>query len=114
MNAIYGQLAYRLGGKAFKFKPYLRAETVDVDDDDPLLGGLGLDYDGVTAGVRWDFSNYAALKAEVRREEFDNSGSRNGFWLQLAFVFDGSNTGGFVSQADRMRTQVPYGIGGGL
>ncbi|MCZ6828914.1 MAG: hypothetical protein O7F73_04900 [Gammaproteobacteria bacterium] len=91
VNSIYGQVAYRLPGKANKFKPYFRAEHLDVDDDDPLLGALGLDYKGYTAGTRWDFSSYVVLKAEVRREEFDNSGYRNSFWLQLAFVFDATS-----------------------
>ena len=80
-------MAYRLSGSAGKFKPYVRLERLDVDDDDPLLGALGLDYRGVIAGTRWDFSPFAVLKAEVRHEEFNNNNGRNSFWLQLAFVF---------------------------
>jgi hypothetical protein len=87
-SGIYGQVAYRLNGKAQNFKPYLRAEHLDAEDDDPLLGDLGLDYDGVTVGVRWDFSPFAALKAEVRNEEFDDDNDETSIWLQLAFVFD--------------------------
>ena len=86
-SSIYGQVAYRLSGSAGKFKPYVRLERLDVDDDDPLLGALGLDYRGVIAGTRWDFSPFAVLKAEVRHEEFNNNNGRNSFWLQLAFVF---------------------------
>ncbi len=91
VNSIYGQLAYRLSGSAHPFKPYVRVERLDVDNDDPLLGTLGLDYKGIVAGTRWDFSSNAVLRAEVRREEFDNASSRNGVWLQLAFVFDATS-----------------------
>ncbi len=86
-DSIYAQLGYRLRGRAAAFKPYIRAERLDVDDDDPLLGALDLDYEGVTLGVRWDFSNFATLKAEVRREQFGGQDTRSSFWLQLAFVF---------------------------
>jgi len=91
VNSFYGQVAYRLSGDYYNFKPYLRAERLDVDDADPLLGSLGLDYKGVTVGTKWDYSPSVAFKAEVRREEFNNSGSLNSFWLQLTFVFGGSN-----------------------
>ncbi|TDJ26037.1 MAG: hypothetical protein E2O54_05370 [Gammaproteobacteria bacterium] len=87
-SSIYGQIAYRLSGGAANFKPYLRAEHLDVEDDDPLLSPLVDSYDGVTVGIRWDFSPYASLKAEVRNEEFDNADDETSFWLQLAFVFD--------------------------
>ena len=87
-SSIYGQLAYRLWGRAANFKPYLRVEHLDVEDDDPLLSSLVDSYDGVTAGLRWDFSPYAAIKAEVRNEEFDNADDETSFWLQVAFVFD--------------------------
>lgn len=87
-NSIYAQFAYRLWGKAQNFKPYIRGEYLDVDDDDALLGYRGLDYQGITGGVRWDFSRYAALKAEVRSEEFDNQSRETSVWLQLSFVFD--------------------------
>jgi len=87
-NSVYAQVAYRLGGKAQHFKPYIRGEYLDVSDDDALLGYRGLDYQGVISGVRWDFSRYAALKAEVRREEFDSQAPETSFWLQLSFVFD--------------------------
>jgi len=91
VNSAYAQLAYRLSGRAYPFKPYLRVERLDVDDEDPMLGDLNLGYKGVTAGTRWDFSSHAVLKAEVRREKSDTLSTRNSFWLQLAFVFDASS-----------------------
>lgn len=111
VHALYGQFAYRLRGKARKFKPYLRAERIDVDDSDPLVGDLGLDYEGFTIGTRWDFSSYAAFKAEFRREEFDNSGARNAFWLQLTFVFDATNRGQTyaANNIDPTNPALPFG-----
>jgi hypothetical protein len=85
-TAWYAQFAYRLGGAYRDWKPYLRIERTDVDDSDPLLGELGLDYRGGILGVRWDFNQYAALKAEYRNEEFNHMGRENNFRLQVAVV----------------------------
>jgi len=86
VDAWYAQVAYRLPGKRSQWKPYARIEHTRVDDSDPLLGAEGLDYDGGVLGVRWDFNDYAALKAEYRNEEFDNLGRENNFRLQVSFV----------------------------
>lgn len=94
VSGFYAQFAYRLGGNAIAFKPYLRIETLDVDASDPLLGFIEPDYDGVIGGLRWDFSRYGALKAEVRNEEFDDAGKQTSIWLQLAVVLDGSQPSG--------------------
>lgn len=91
----YGQFAYRLTGSASAFKPYVRIEYVDADNDDPLLGTLGLDHEGILAGVRWDFGSSAALKAEIRNEEFNNMGTDKSIWLQLAFVLDNSQSSSY-------------------
>ncbi len=107
VSSIYGQVAYRLTGSADKFKPYIRAERLDVDDDDPLLGMLDLDYEGLIAGTRWDFSPSAVLKVEVRHEKFGNTGTRNSFWLQLAFVFNASSgTRPYGARAPEYRVAV--------
>lgn len=104
LHSIYAQFGYRLPGGASDFKPYLRAERLDVDDDDPLLGARGLDYNGLTTGIRWDFSTFAALKAEFRREQFDKENYANSFWLQLCFAFDAGHSAAlrFLSHPDRM------------
>lgn len=93
VRGIYGQLSWRLSGNAAHFKPYMRIESLSVDDSNPLLAGAEPDYDGLTAGVRWDFSQYAALKGEFRSEEFDHSGRESSVWLQLALVVDGVSRG---------------------
>jgi hypothetical protein len=86
VDAWYLQFAYRLKGKNRNWKPYVRIESTKVDDTDPLLGALGLNYDAGILGVRWDFNPYAALKGEYRNEEFDNSGRENNFRVQVSFV----------------------------
>ena len=86
VDAWYVQFAYRLAAQKRQWKPYLRYESTDVDDSDPLLGDQGLDYEGAIVGIRWDFSPYAALKGEYRNEEFDNLGRENNFRLQVSFV----------------------------
>jgi hypothetical protein len=86
VNAWYAQFAYRLPGNRLEWKPYARVERTEVDNSDPLLGAEALDYEGEILGVRWDFSPYAALKAEYRNEEFNNGGRENNFRLQISLV----------------------------
>lgn len=85
-TAWYAQIAWRLKGDKRAFKPYVRIENTDVDDTDPLLGDQMLDYEAGIAGLRWDFTTFAALKAEYRSEEFNNAGRENNFRLQVSFV----------------------------
>jgi hypothetical protein len=86
VDAWYAQFAYRLPGNKTDWKPYARAERTKVDNFDPLLGAEGLDYEGGILGIRWDFSPYAALKAEYRNEEFNNAGRENSFRVQISLV----------------------------
>ena len=88
-DAFYVQVAYRLPARMQQFKPYVRVEEVDVGDNDPLLGGLGLDYEAVIAGVRFDFSPSAALKFEYHSEKFDNGGREDNFIIQLSMLIGG-------------------------
>ena len=86
VDAWYAQFAYRLKGKHDQWKPYVRLEHQEIDDTDPLLSGEGLNHEAGILGVRWDFTPYAALKAEYRNEEFNNGGRENNFRVQLSFV----------------------------
>jgi len=86
VDAWYLQIGYRLPDSYSQWKPYARLEKTEVDSSDPLLGAEGLDYEAGVVGVRWDFNPYAALKAEYRNEEYDNSGRENSFALQVSFV----------------------------
>jgi hypothetical protein len=86
VDAWYAQFGYRLNGKAAHWKPYARLEKTEVDDSDPLLGDQGLNYEAAVLGVRWDFNAYAALRAEYRNEDFNNTGREDNFRLQVSFV----------------------------
>lgn len=88
-DAFYVQAAYRLSGRFQNLKPYVRIEEVDVGSSDPLLSGLGLDYEAVVVGIRYDFTPFAALKFEFHREEFDNRGKEDNFFLQLSMLVGG-------------------------
>lgn len=97
-DGFYVHAAYRLGGKWQNFKPYARAEQVDVENADPLLSGRGLDYDGIIAGLRYELTPFAALKFEYRNEEFANAGRENNFQVQLSFAIVGHrDVGGSAS-----------------
>jgi hypothetical protein len=86
-HAFYVQTAYRLPDPARLWKPYVRYEHIDIPSDDQVFAGLPL-LDGVTAGVRYDVSTYAALKGEMRsRHRGDVRGTENGVFFQVCFTF---------------------------
>jgi len=85
----YAQVGYRLPIQT-PLTPYARLEKVDIGNEDPLLDGLGLDYEAIVLGVRYDVAPTVALKGEYRREEFDDNGKQdNNFQIQLSFVVGG-------------------------
>ncbi|MES2357328.1 MAG: hypothetical protein V4529_03195 [Gemmatimonadota bacterium] len=85
-HAGYAQLAYRLTGAAHQWKPYIRAERTDIAAGDVVFAPLALGYDGGIAGVRYDFTSFAALKAEYRRERFETHDWSNGAYVQASFT----------------------------
>ena len=89
-DAYYVQVGYRLPGSARAFKPYVRAEQILIPEADLLLAPLGLEYEGVVAGVRYDFAPLAALKAEYRREQFGSLERFNSLYLQASFAVTGA------------------------
>jgi len=93
-DAYYVQVAYRLPGRGSPFKPYVRFEEVDVPDDDPLFAPFDLDYEGVVAGLRIDFTTLAALKVEYRSEEFETNERFGSLYVQASLAF--GQTGGTV------------------
>lgn len=84
-DAYYAQVAWR-PGPAPMLQPYVRFERIDVPAGDPLFADLGLDYEGLIGGVRWDFVDFAALKAELRSEAFDGADRLISLVLNAAFV----------------------------
>ena len=85
-DAGYVQLAYRLTGAAHEFKPYVRAERTAISATDVVFAPLALGYEGGIGGIRYDFSQFAALKAEYRREKFQGNTWSNGAYVQASFT----------------------------
>jgi hypothetical protein len=85
--AYYVQTAYRLPGRARLWKPYYRFEHIDIDSKDAVFAGVP-ELDGSTFGVRFDISNYAAIKSEGRtRKRASDQPRANGWFVQIAFTF---------------------------
>ncbi len=84
--AYYVHVGYRLPEAARDFMPYARYEKMDIDPDDPVFTGLLVDYEAFVAGVRFDFSELAALKAEYRSEEVGVGGRTDAYFVQASFA----------------------------
>ncbi|MBI1750048.1 MAG: hypothetical protein HY234_10695 [Acidobacteria bacterium] len=85
-HAFYVQLAYRLPFTEKRWKPYYRFEYINRPTTEPVLGITGLL--GSTAGMRYDISDYAALKAEYRNTKRGPGQPHiNGLFLQTSFTF---------------------------
>lgn len=85
-HGMYGQLGYRLPGRADRWKPYLRYERIDADEGDPLLAPLRLGYEGAILGIRYDPAPMAALKLEYRQESVEGEARSNALAAQLSFT----------------------------
>ncbi len=88
-TGYYVQIGYRLPGQAHAFKPYLRLERVDVAANDPLLARADVEYAGAIVGLRLDFTDFAALKAEYRNDRVGLNERMNSLWLQVSFAVSG-------------------------
>jgi hypothetical protein len=85
-TATYLHAGVKLGGDARRVTPYLRWERTEVDEDDMVFGGDPTDYEAILGGVRWDFSDLAALKVELRSEEFGGADRVASFFIQGSFA----------------------------
>lgn len=85
--AYYVHLGYRLPGAGRAWTPYARYENTDVGAGDIVFGGgvLG-DYEAVVAGIRYDFDDFAALRAEYRGEKFDGGSNVDSYFVQASFA----------------------------
>ena len=81
----YAQCAYAIN----KFKPYYRYDYINYDSKDPFYGESEFDFldaNTHTVGLRYDLSQFNALKCEVSRGVFDDEDA-NIIRLQTAFAF---------------------------
>jgi hypothetical protein len=91
-QAFYVQLGYRLPFQDSKWKPYYRFEYIHRPANEPVWDFTGVpvvsDLVGSTLGLRYDITNYAALKGEYRNDRAGTNQPRvNGLFLQTAFTF---------------------------
>lgn len=85
-QAFYVQLAYRLPFAEKRWKPYYRFDYINRPSTEPVLGIT--DFMSSTVGIRWDISNYAAVKSEYRNTKKGLGQPHiNGFFLQTSFTF---------------------------
>jgi hypothetical protein len=84
--SYYVHLGYRLPNDLQAFTPYARYENMDIDEADVVFGGLVPDYEAVIAGVRFDFSDLAALKAEYRNESVAGGDRMDAWFVQASFA----------------------------
>ena len=86
-HAYYVQAAYRLPQFKRLWKPYFRFEHIGIDDADVMFATVPR-LDGATLGVRYDISQYAAVKGEYRTWTRGEDTARNhGGFLQVCFTF---------------------------
>ena len=90
-QAWYAQIAYRLPWLQAKWKPYYRFEYIHIPITDPVFNPATNPVPslaGSIAGVRYDFSPYAALKMEYRdSRRAPNKPRIHGIFVQTALVF---------------------------
>ena len=84
--AYYVQAAYRLPWWGDDVKPYARFEQLDIDDGDPVFAGGSQDLREYTAGLRWDCSDFVALKGEYRRQDYE-AVDIDALLVQISFAF---------------------------
>jgi hypothetical protein len=84
-EAFYVQVGFRLPSRP-SLQPYARVEAVDIGTGDALFSPGILEYEGAIAGIRFDFSAFAALKGEFRVEEFGAEERVTSVALNASFV----------------------------
>jgi len=83
-QAFYVQLAYRLLQQP-KWKPYTRYEKSLTPVDEPVTGNL--ENSKLTAGLRYELTDLAALKLEYGQRRKPGAEHINGFFAQIALTF---------------------------
>jgi hypothetical protein len=79
---MYTQVSRRFGA----YRPYVRYQYVNASSGDPVNAFKGL-YMGPSAGVRYDVSDFAAIKFQYNRLNQTGVAALNGLETQLAFTF---------------------------
>ena len=78
----YTQISHKVG----KLRPYFRWQEVNVPSGDPLYGFVGR-FEGPSPGLRFDFTDFAALKFQYNRLYTRGAAPKNGVDAQVSFTF---------------------------
>lgn len=81
--AFYSQVSRRFFGK---YRPYFRYEYTNVPDSDPVNAAVRR-RNGLTAGVRVDLNDYAALKLQYDHQAGRGLNPSNKLSMHLAYTF---------------------------
>lgn len=84
--SYYLHVGYRLPTDFQPLTPYARYEKMDIDETDVVFSGVVPDYEAVVAGLRFDFSDLAALKAEYRNEKISGGERMDAWFVQASFA----------------------------
>ncbi len=84
--AEYVQLAWRLPWCGARFKPYAREERLKISTGDPVFASVAPLTEYI-AGLRYDAADFAALKAEFKRVDYERQPTVNALQLQLSCTF---------------------------
>jgi hypothetical protein len=79
---MYTQISRKFGS----YRPYFRYQYLNVPAQDPTLIFTGR-YQGPSVGLRMDFTEFVALKAQYNRLYQRGVPAANGLDLQMAFAF---------------------------
>jgi hypothetical protein len=80
------QIAYRLPWFENTVKPYVRYEYMKIDGNDVVFASIpGLRE--LTAGARYDISDFAALKGEYRNIRRPGKNDVDAVFVQVCFTF---------------------------
>lgn len=86
-QATYIQLAYRLPVWGEQLKPYYRFDYTDIDKTDAAFDSLSLFHKISTVGLRYDLSDFAAIKFEYRHQKKRGRPEVNAGFTQVSFMF---------------------------
>jgi hypothetical protein len=81
--AFYALISHKLGTQ---WRPYFRYQYVNASSSSPLYADVSLRH-GPSAGIRYDFNDYLALKTQLDRTYRRNLPSFNEVLAQMAFRF---------------------------
>jgi len=81
-NGFYSQISRRFGS----WRPYFRYQYFNASAAEPILGSIGR-RNGPTFGLRYDMTDFAAVKFQYDRTDRRLLDPINLFGLQFAFTF---------------------------